>query len=243
MKPKVSIILPTYNEAANIIPLIDAIRQLVLESYEIIVVDDNSPDRTSQKVNNYIKEHQAAAKNVRIITRLQDHGLTKSIQQGIDASTGESIVWLDCDFSHPVEVIPQLCKGLTDPDVDIVVASRFVPGGHQKTVNAHESQIAVLLSTAMNRFIAMLFDMDFHDFTSGFIAIRRETIQSLPLQGDYGEYFIDLIVRAHRKKYIIKEIPYIPVARKAGESKTAPNLRTLIKRGVQYGRTVFSLLV
>src|SRR4030042_4305376 len=94
----VSIILPTYNEAENILELINAITQ-TLRSYkkEFIVVDDNSPDGTSNIVKDFIKKNKK--NNIRLETRYKNKGLTNSIKRGIELSKGEIIVWLDCDFS------------------------------------------------------------------------------------------------------------------------------------------------
>ena len=104
----VSIILPTYNEAENIVPLIKEIQRLVKIKHEIIIVDDNSPDQTSKIVLAFIKKKRA--KNIRLKTRLSNRGLTNSIREGIRLSKGNVIVWMDCDFSMPPFVINKLLK-------------------------------------------------------------------------------------------------------------------------------------
>ena len=235
-----SVILPTYNEAENIVPLLESLQSALKKDYELIVVDDDSPDGTSQTVKKYIKEHKKSF--VRLETRLSDHGLTKSIQHGINTARGDIIVWMDCDFSMPPEFVPTLIDHI-HKGYDIAFGSRFIPGGKQKKINNNESQAAVFFSTVLNKTMRIVFRVNVYDFTSGFIAIRKDIVRHIPLQGDYGEYFIDLIVRAHRKKYTIIELPFTSAPRQAGESKSAPNLAILLKRGVQYGGTVIRLLL
>ena len=96
MKTRISIILPTYNEAENIIFLIEQIvEELTNEDYEIIVVDDNSPDGTSNLVQQAILKFP----NLRLLTRTSDKGLVPSIREGIEKSRGSICIWLDADLS------------------------------------------------------------------------------------------------------------------------------------------------
>lgn len=228
----VSVILPTYNETENIVPLIEAISE-VLESWrhEIIVVDDNSPDGTSKVVQDLIDADDVP--EVLLRTRPMDRGLRKSIAEGIGLAQGDTIVWMDCDFSMPPEVIPELLRKI-EAGYDIAVGSRFVRGGKAKKRHHRESSAAIALSTGLNVALGILLTPRFRDWTSGFIAVRRDVLRHITLRGDYGEYFMDLIFRALLLEYRIIEIPYECVPRRAGESKTAPNVQTLFKRGVKY---------
>lgn len=229
----ISIILPTFNERKNIIPLILDINKYVKRSKEIIVADDDSPDGTSIAVSNLIKKQKV--KNLKLITRKRNHGLTNSIWDGIKLSKGNIVVWMDCDFSHPPHLIPKLIN-LIDQNYDIVVASRFIKGGGYKKnlKSSGDSIMAVVLSRLMNYFLQIILGGGFKDYTSGFIAIKRDVFKSIKLQGDYGEYFIDLMVRAILLKYRFKEIPFVNLPRKHGESKTGADLFKLIKRGTKY---------
>jgi dolichol-phosphate mannosyltransferase len=80
-----------------------------------------------------------------------------------------------------------------------------------------------------------------HDYTSGFITARSEVLSNIKLQGDYGEYCIDLLCRAERRGYRLIEVPYICVARTAGESKTGINLWDYLSKGRKYVATIFQL--
>lgn len=240
--PLVSIILPTYNEVENIVDLIHAVHKHIKQSHEIIVVDDNSPDGTSQAVQKEIKRNKIS--KLQLITRTKNRGLTNSIWDGIIASKGKIIVWLDCDFSHPPELIPQLVKQIEN-GYDIAVGSRFIKGGGYKrnTSDSNDSWLPVILSRMMNFTIQFLLSSNFKDYTSGFIAIRREVFTKIKLKGDYGEYFIDLMMRAILEGYTFVEIPFENLPRLKGESKTGSNLPQLIKRGIKYIFVVFEMLI
>jgi len=234
----VSVILPTYNEVENILPLIDAVDAAIVHPHEIIVVDDNSPDGTSQAVQGLIDSQRIS--NVRLKTRFTDRGLTKSLWEGITLARGDTIVWMDCDFSMPPELIPSLLAHIEEGK-DIAVGSRFVKGGAQKAVDPGESLLAIYLSSFLNIVLRWSLFPSFHDYTSGFIAVRRSLFTHIKLRGDYGEYFMDLMFRAILLEYMFVEVPFESVGRRAGKSKTAPNLRTLFKRGIKYLATLVRL--
>lgn len=237
----ISIILPTYNEAQNILPLIQAIDRLIKQPHEIIVVDDDSPDGTSKIVSAYIKKNRS--KQIRLETRLSDHGLTKSIQQGIDKARGDVIVWMDCDFSHPPSLIPQLIQKIKQ-GYDIAMGSRYIRGGKAKVVKPgiSESSSAIIMSFLLNKACVFLFGHRITDYTSGFMAVKRKVVETIGLRGDYGEYFIDFIVRAKRSGYKIVEVPYISDPRRFGESKTGGNFFLLLRRGYKYIMIIIKLL-
>ena len=180
---KVTVILPTYNEIENIVDLIRAINIVIKDDKEIIVVDDDSPDGTSATVADLIQKKEI--NNLRLITRTHDKGLTNSIKEGIVSARGDIIVWLDCDFSMPPELIPRMIAEI-DNGYDVAVGSRFVKGGSFKrgTSSSQDSLIVVLLSRLMNMFIRIMLGFSFRDYTSGFIAIKKDIFKSIELKGD-----------------------------------------------------------
>ena len=227
----ISVLLPTFNERENIAELIAAIDAALTEPHEIIVVDDNSPDGTWSIVEEITRTNP----RVRLERRMTDRGLTNSLRCGIELAKGDVIVWMDCDFSMPPSVIPQLLSQIA-AGADIAVGSRFVAGGRQKdATGSRDSKWAIVLSTLGCAVMRLALFPSFHDYTSGFIAVRRTVFDKIRLSGDYGEYFIDLIVRARLLGLRIVEIPYANVERRAGTSKTAPTFAILLKRCVQYG--------
>lgn len=239
--PEVSIILPTYNEAGNIVDLIAELDRHIAHPKEIIVVDDNSSDETWRLV----EEVSRARPHVRIERRMADHGLTRSIQHGISVAHGDIVCWMDCDFSHPPATMALLIQCVRDGH-DLAVASRYVRSGQYKSglrwFGADESALAVLLSRLINFGIRWSLNPRFHDYTSGFIAIRREALQRhLPLCGDYGEYFMELMYRAIRGGHRYVEVPFVSPPRRSGVSKTGTTFRQLFRRGKKYLRTLFKL--
>jgi dolichol-phosphate mannosyltransferase len=228
---QVTVILPTYNEAENIIPLIQEILTQVPSESEIIVVDDDSPDRTWEAVEGLGKKEP----RVRLLRRIGRKGLTSALQEGINLSKGQYVFWMDCDFSMPPDKIPELLKALEDHE--IAMASRYIPGGEEKG----HSLLGSFLSRVICWLASRVLNPSIKDFTSGYIGIRREALKTLPLRGDYGEYFIELIYKAYKKGYRIKEIPYRCWPRRSGESKTATHLWGYMKRGRKYLATIIRL--
>lgn len=238
----VSIILPTYNEAENIIDLINAISKQVKYKKEIIVVDDNSPDGTSDLVKKYIAKRKNL--NLQLETRYRNRGLANSIKKGIQLAKGDTLVWMDCDFSMPPKAITKLLNKI-ETGSDISVGSRFVKGGGFRIQNSKgqkDSPAAIILSRVMNFSIQVLLGNNFKDYTSGFIAIKKEVLKKVKLRGDYGEYFIDLIFKAKAYKFRVTELGYVCVPREKGESKTGQNLLQFLKRGTKYILLTFQLL-
>lgn len=239
---KVSVILPTFNEVGNIVALCHALHTVITHPHEIIVVDDNSPDGTSQAVESTIGA--GCADWLRLETRRTDRGLRKSIWRGIEIATGDTIVWMDCDFSMPPSDVPALLQKI-DEGYDVAVGSRFMMGGsHKKGVTlggSQESWIVIVLSRMLNIALRVLLTPRFRDWTSGFIAIRAPIVRRIGLRGDYGEYFMDLMERVILLGYRFIEIPYVCVPRVAGETKTAPNFTALIRRGSKYLVTLVRL--
>lgn len=239
----VSIILPTYNEFENIIPLIKAIETKVKNKKQIIVVDDNSPDGTSTIVRNYANKNAEA--NITLETRYKNKGLTNSIKRGLALADGDVIVWMDSDLSMPPVVINKLLDKIKAGS-DIAVGSRFVKGGGfkmDKSTLQKDSVLAIILSRIMNYSIQILLGSDFKDYTSGFIAARKIVFSKINLRGDYGEYFIDLIYRAKAHKFRLEEVGYICLPRVWGESKTGQNILQYFKRGIKYIFLTIQLLI
>jgi dolichol-phosphate mannosyltransferase len=181
---------------------------------------------------------------LRLETRMKDRGLTNSIWRGIELATGKIIVWLDCDLSMPTQKIPELLQ-VIDDGYDIAIGSRFIKGGQTKKnlSDTPESPLAVALSVLLNYISRILLFWNFTDYTSGFIAIKKDIFNRIKLSGDYGEYFMDLITKAILLDYKFKEIPYIVKPRIHGESKTGSTLPLLIQRGIKYLAALIKLFL
>lgn len=228
---EVSVVLPTYNEAGNIGSLIEALLFHLPEACQVVVVDDDSADLTWQVVEDLSRKDS----RIRLLRRIGRRGLTSALQEGIESSEGRTVFWMDCDFSQPPEMISELLKALEN--YDIVVASRYVPGGEEKG----HSRLGSFLSKMICRFASLVLCPTIKDYTSGYVGTRKEILETLPLEGDYGEYCIGFLYRAYKRGYRILEIPYTCLPRRSGESKTATDLGGYLKRGRKYIMTIVRL--
>ncbi|MEB2793758.1 MAG: glycosyltransferase family 2 protein [Caldisphaeraceae archaeon] len=210
---KVSIIIPTYNESKNIAHLIERIKSSLKEccTYEIIVVDDNSPDGTSE----IVKEMSKVNGNIRLLVREEKRGLSSAVIDGIKISSGEYIVVMDADLQHPPEVIPKLVRKLIEDKVDIVVASRYKKGGGverwsaiRKAMSRGASLIAKLLVPEANRT---------SDPMSGFFAFRKKSINIENVKPIGYKILLELLYSNPKAK--VSDIAYIFGKRYAGSSK------------------------
>jgi dolichol-phosphate mannosyltransferase len=220
----VSIILPTYNERENITDLIDAIRNELQATgwhYEIIVVDDDSPDGTAALVREQYLVTEITGDGVepcvRLLVRQSDKGLAKSIREGLEQARGRTLVVMDTDFNHDPAMIPQMIDLLRY--YDLVIGSRFVMRGGM------EDALRYRLSLFYNVFIRLLLHTQIQDNLSGFFAVRRETLLSMQhkfgqIFYGYGDYFMRLLLLAWRNNWRILEVPVFYILRRHGDSKT-----------------------
>ena len=122
---QISIIIPTYNESQNIVKILKSIKENLPTNIisQTIVVDDNSPDGTGKIVEEYLKDFKKIADHtIEIIHRKAKDGLGSAILKGIQQASGDTIVVMDCDFSHPPQIIPKLIESIKKYQYDIAVA-------------------------------------------------------------------------------------------------------------------------
>jgi len=233
MTLKYSFILPTYNEKDNILDVIAEIENN-FENYEIVVIDDNSPDFTWKIVKEYSEKFNN--KNIKVIVPEKRLGLTESIKLGINSVSGETAFWFDIDGTmRPAIFKPYL--DLFDRGIDMVFFSRYVGDGK----DARTEKLSVVLSIIISYLCRMVLSSKYKDYTSGFVGIKVDAAKKIEFGGDYGEYFIELLYKCIKSNYKIKEVPYTLNSRVKGETKTAPNFSVLFKRGLKYLYTVFNL--
>lgn len=213
MSNKVSVILPTYNEAEHIVELVHNVIGNIPQGwvYEVIVVDDNSPDHTHQVVENAFKDNPAVIP----ILRTSDRGLAKSIRCGIERAGGDRVVVMDSDFTHDPVEIPKLLH--VSAVYDIVSGSRFCAGGRMQDT-AH-----YLASMVYNWFLRLVLRTQVQDNLGGYFAARKQDIMSLPVERiffGYGDYFFRLLHFAQLSKLSIVEVPAQYMMRFRGMSKS-----------------------
>ena len=240
-QPLVCTVLPTYNECANIGPLIEGILTHATTPHLVLVVDDNSPDGTGDVVEEVAARYNTPeVTRVVLVRRIGEKGLTSAIQCGIDCAIEEHqaaiVTWMDCDLSMPPADVPRLVQAVLD-GADMAVGSRWIAGG----ADIAHGLMARTLSWIINFAATSLISRQMLDYTSGFIAARAPLLQSIRLNGDYGEYCIDLLGRSLRAGYTLREVPYLCVPRSAGESKTGANLWDYLVKGRKYVATIWRL--
>jgi dolichol-phosphate mannosyltransferase len=211
----VLVIIPTYNEAANIRSLLEEIFSLQIENLSVLVVDDNSPDLTYREVERMQKSYV----NLRLLKREKKLGLAHAYKQGFDyalKNNFEIIIQMDGDLSHPANRIPEMLLSIEQSDC--VIGSRYVKGGCVLEWDVFR----LFLSRYANFFCNFMLGIPVSDLTSGFKCLRRKTLQLLDLSTIKSEGYsfqIEITRRIFLKKLKIKEIPIDFKGRKKEKSK------------------------
>ena len=213
MTAELTIVVPTYNERENIRPLFSAVANALGEtSWEIIFVDDDSPDGTA----GVIKEMAASDSRVRCIRRIGRRGLSSACIEGILASTAPYICIMDADLQHDEKILPAMLETLVRSNKEIVVGSRYTGEGSTGTLSRHR----VWVSRTATRLAGLLLRVPISDPMSGFFMLRREFFESVVyrLSGKGFKILLDILVSTSRPAKVA-EVPYIMRQRDRGESK------------------------
>jgi len=215
-KAEVSIIIPTYNESENIIQVLKSIGEHISKDIatEAIVIDDNSPDGTGRIVEDYINDAEnKTGYTIGVIHRKTKSGLSSAILDGIQHSSGETIVVMDSDFSHPPKIIPQLIEEIKTSKYDIVIASRYTEGGE---VSGWSTKRKLISKTAKG--IAKVgLGVNESDPMSGFFAFNRNVLEGIKFDAIGYKMLLEILVKTRGAK--VKEIPYTFTDRTRGSSK------------------------
>lgn len=215
LKPQVSIVIPTYNESSNIGPLLSMLRGELeskgIRDYEVIVVDDNSPDGTWRIVESISAEDP----RVRLVKRINERGLGTAILRGLMEARGDYVVVMDADFQHPPSVVPKLLSVISMGNADLVVASRYSKGGGVKGWSI--TRRVVSLGALLLAWLLVPESRRTRDPVSGFFALRRSSIS---LEGVRGVgYKILLEILAFNPTARVVDVPYVFEPRRSGRSK------------------------
>jgi dolichol-phosphate mannosyltransferase len=217
--PQLAVIVPSYNERDNVELLYEKVA-LALGStpWEMIVVDDNSPDGTADVVNELSRVYA----NIRCLQRFGRRGLASACVEGMAVTSAPYVAVIDADLQHDEAILPQMLAEALG-GADLVVGSRFVEGG---SAGDGLSQTRLSGSNLANRLAGMIAGQAVSDPMSGFFLIRRDAaLAAAPkLASDGFKILIDLIVTSARmgKPLKIVEVPYTFRPRHAGESKMNP---------------------
>lgn len=214
------IIIPTYNERKNIGKLLKIIYEF-LPSVHVLVVDDNSPDRTAREVEKARKDMP----NVELLLRQEKEGLgrayTAAFKQILDNPDIRNLCTMDADFSHSVQYLSRMFEEIEK--FDVVIGSRYVKGGGVKGWPLWR----IALSRLANFYCQIILRLPIRDCTSGFICMRSSLLKKIDLCKINVSGFAFLVELKHllwKEGGSFKEIPIIVENRKEGESKITLNI-------------------
>ena len=202
---KLAIIIPTLNESDNIEPLVESIcDKLRGQEFTIVVVDDNSSDRTQEIVRELQEVYP-----IRLLARPWKMGLASAVIDGMNFIKAENYIVMDADFSHPVGMLPRIVDTLED--YDLVIGSRYVRGGGSKNWPLKRRVIS-LVASYMARPLTPV-----KDNGSGFFGIRAQCLEGVELDGIGYKIGLEIQIKAHWRTF--KELPIIFTERERGKSK------------------------
>jgi dolichol-phosphate mannosyltransferase len=211
--PELSVIVPTFNERANILELVQRLQQSLMgHCWEVIFVDDDSPDGTAQ----FVREIGQYDNRVRCIQRIGRRGLSSACIEGMLASSAPYLTVIDGDLQHDETLLPKMLSILKNDETDIVVGTRYASGGGLGDWN----QSRAAISRFATRLSRVVLKADLSDPMSGFFMLRREAMERSvrKLSGIGFKILVDLFVSSPRPLRFT-EVPYEFRTRKAGESK------------------------
>ncbi|MFC1690548.1 polyprenol monophosphomannose synthase [Nanoarchaeota archaeon] len=208
----ISIIIPTYNEAENIKKIVPLIYKHMKKDYEIVIVDDNSPDKTWQIAQKMPKKYK-----IRVIRRTKERGLATAVIRGFKEAKGNIIGVIDADLSHPPKMIPKLVAAIKDGNC-VAVGSRHVKGGGCENWPVHRKMIskgATLMARPLTRV---------KDPMSGFFFFKKDILKGVTLKPKGYKILLEILVKGRYSKNKVKEIPFIFKDRELGKSKLGFNV-------------------
>lgn len=228
MPPEHWVVLPTYNEADNILPMLEALCTLPIQP-GVLVVDDNSPDGTAALVERFQQENPTFT--VALLRREAKEGLGRAYEAGfrwvLEHTAAAYIYEMDADFSHPPAYLLQIAQALTE--VDFAIGSRYVRGIN--VVNWPLSRI--LLSYGASWYVRLLTGMPIKDPTAGFVGYRRWLLEKIlqvgPIHFRGYAFQIEMKYKAWLAGARYREVPIIFVERERGVSKMS---RSVIQEAI-----------
>lgn len=207
--PRLSLIAPTYNERENIPLLAQRIHQTLNGyDYELIIVDDNSPDGTAQVAENLSHQYP-----IKVICRKGERGLASAVIAGFNQAKGEILGVIDADLQHPPERIPELLQAIQE-GADIAVASRYILGGGIEGWSARRR--AISRGATMLARLALPSIRKVKDPLSGFFLLKRKVIEGVVLKPIGYKILLETLAKGRFSE--VREIPYIFKERIWGES-------------------------
>ena len=221
---KTTVVVPTYNEAANLQPFVQALMRLPIENLHALIVDDNSPDGTGELADQLALDFP---ERVQVLHRPAKSGLGTAYIEGFTCAMNEGADYLaqmDADFSHSPRYIPRFVKRIAD--YDIVIGSRYVPGGR---TDERWSPWRYLLSWWANSvYVRLILGLRVRDATSGFKLFRRSALEKINLSRVRSNGYIFQVEVAYLSEQAglrILEYPIYFEDRRIGQSKMSMRVK------------------
>jgi dolichol-phosphate mannosyltransferase len=221
----ICVCLPTYNERENLEAMVAALREVLPPDGIVLVIDDNSPDGTGEIADRLAAEHE----HVKVLHRARKEGLGPAYLAGFKCALelgADLILEMDCDFSHDPKDVPRLTA--TGEGADLVIGSRYVPGGGTRNWG--------LLRRAISRggslYAQLILGLPVRDLTGGFKCYRRKVLETIDLDAIHSKGYafqIETTYRAIHAGFRVVEIPIVFVDRQVGGSKMS---RTIVVEAV-----------
>jgi dolichol-phosphate mannosyltransferase len=211
--PELTIVVPTFNERANVPLLVERLSQLLVAcDWEVIFVDDNSPDGTAEAA----RAIGGSDSRVRCIRRIGRRGLAGACLEGMLASQARYVAVMDADLQHDEGLLVPMLEALRADRADVVVASRYLEGGSSAGLSTQRSRISRLSNTIARVFLGV----DLTDPMSGHFMVRREAFEAFaPSLSSQGfKILLDMLATA-RGRLRTLELPSVFRERQHGESK------------------------
>lgn len=211
--PELSVVVPAYNERSNVVPMVDALSQTLNGiDYEVIFVDDDSPDGTADQARRIAQENP----RVRVIQRIRRTGLASAVVEGLLASSAPYLAVIDGDMQHDERILPRMLETLKEKQLDLVIGSRNAAGGSM----GEFARERVKLSNLGRKLSQLVCKQDVSDPMSGFFMVDRqflnEVVRNMSTTG--FKVLMDLIASSRRPVRLV-EIGYTFRNRLSGESK------------------------
>ncbi|MEX1021343.1 MAG: polyprenol monophosphomannose synthase [Litorilinea sp.] len=230
---RITVVIPTYNEADNLPGITEAILALPLPGLQVLVVDDNSPDGTGAVADRLAVQVnqtpigasdplQPARPRMVVIHRQGKGGLGTAYVAGMRRALEDGadfVVQMDADFSHSPAYIPQMLGVILSAEADVIVGSRYVPGG---SLDAGWGWWRRLLSWWANLYSRMILGLRIRDMTAGFKLWRRGALQQIDLEdvrSNGYSFQVEMAYLSERFNYHIIELPIHFADRRIGQSK------------------------
>jgi dolichol-phosphate mannosyltransferase len=214
------LVLPTYNEAENIEPLVTAVLDKLPPSARVLVVDDNSPDGTGRIADRLAAEHEA----VGVLHRPGKEGLGPAYVAGFRRALAQGaglVLEMDADFSHEPAYLPRLLEAAAR--ADLVIGSRYVPGGGV----GDWGPLRRAISRSGSAYARLVLGVGVRDLTGGFKCFRREVLEAIDLEAvrSRGYAFqVELTYRAIQRGFRVAEVPIVFRDRRVGASKMSRSI-------------------